>query len=300
MASLIDRTPRQIANLPPVSPLGFGTWRLVAMSRGAARRCVEAALDAGLNLVDTADVYGLDWGGNAFGSVEALLGDVLADAPGLRNRMVLAGKGGIIPGVPYDSSADYLIRACEASLARLRVETIDLYQIHRPDPLTHPAEVARALDRLRTAGKIREAGVSNYTPAQTQALSAHLPFPLATSQPEYSALHTAPMWDGTFDLCAAVGMTPLLWSPLAGGRLASGTDLAADLAAVLDRLAQREGVDRASIAIGFTLALPLAPVTLVGTMDAARLAAMPRVLDIALDRRDVFDIVQASMGKALP
>ena len=75
-----------------------------------------------MNLIDTADVYGLDWGGTAFGSAEELLGEVLQDAPGLREQMVLASKGGIIPGVPYDSA--YLEQACDDSLRRLGVDCL--------------------------------------------------------------------------------------------------------------------------------------------------------------------------------
>ena len=90
-------------------------------------------------------------------------GEIFADAPGLRERMVLATKGGITPPVPYDSSRDYLMQALDASLRRLGVEQVDLYQIHRPDILTHPQEVARTLEDMVAAGKVRAIGVSNYT-----------------------------------------------------------------------------------------------------------------------------------------
>jgi aryl-alcohol dehydrogenase-like predicted oxidoreductase len=93
---------------------------------------------------------------------------VLAAAPQLRDRMVLATKGGITPPVPYDSSPAYLRAACEASLRRMGVDVIDLYQIHRPDLFAHPAEVAATLTGLRDEGKIREVGVSNHTPAKSR------------------------------------------------------------------------------------------------------------------------------------
>ena len=83
-------------------------------------------------LIDNADVYGLDWGVQ-LGESETLLGKVLAGNAALRDRMVLANKGGIIPGIPYIASADYLNAAVDASLTRLQTEHIDLYQIHRPD-----------------------------------------------------------------------------------------------------------------------------------------------------------------------
>ena len=181
-----------------VSALAWGMWRFRGDDLAASRRLVETALEVGIDLFDTADIYG-PGNGEPFGAAEALLGRVFAEAPGLRARMVLATKGGIEMGVPYNSSADYLVRACEASLKRLGVEQVDLYQIHRPDTLAHPAEVAKGLDQLRRAGKIAEAGVSNYSPSQVAALQAHLPFDLASTQPEYSPLAIAPISDGVLD-----------------------------------------------------------------------------------------------------
>ena len=100
---------------------------------------------------------------------------MLAQAPGLRSEIVLATKGGIDPGVPYDSSPAYLESAIDASLKRLGVERIDLWYVHRPDMLTHPADVADTLARLVAKGKLATIGVSNHTVAQVDALMAHLP-----------------------------------------------------------------------------------------------------------------------------
>ena len=120
---------------------------------------------------------------------------------------------------PYDSSpAGAARRRARRRCGACSVDVIDLYQIHRPDMFTHPADVAATLAALRDEGKIREVGVSNHTPAQVDALQAHLPFPLVSNQPEYSAAHLDPLRDGTFDACMRDGITPLAWSPLAGGR----------------------------------------------------------------------------------
>jgi predicted oxidoreductase len=298
--SLVDPHPRRLGPLGDVGPLALGQWRYTTTDRGAARTLLERALDAGLNLVDTADVYGLDWGGAGFGACEELLGRVLAATPGLRGRMVLATKGGIVPPVPYDSSPTALRGACEASLRRLHTDVIDLYQIHRPDLLAHPADVAATLGALREAGKIREVGVSNHTPAQVAALQAHLPFPLLTNQPEYSAIHLHPLRDGTFDACLRDGVTPLVWSPLAGGRLATGEGVRPELVALLDDLAARESVDRATIALAFALAHPSRPVAIIGTQRPERIAEAGRARDVTLERADVYAIIQASEGVPLP
>ena len=283
-----------------MGPLGVGCWRLLARPDDELRAVLETGLDLGMNLVDTADIYGLGWGGQAFGEAEENLGRILAGAPHLRDRMVLATKGGIVPGVPYNSGRDAITAACEASLRRLRTDVIDLYQIHRPDMLTHPAELAEALSALRAAGKIREAGVSNFTPSQHEALAAHLPFALATTQPEYSAACLAPLRDGTFDLCMRGGVLPLAWSPRGGGRLAEGSGERPELLAVLDGLAERESTDRATVALAFVLAHPSRPVALCGTQRPERLTRLATATGVHLDRNDVYDVIEASEGARLP
>ena len=196
--------------------------------------------------------------------------------------------------------ADGLRRACEDSLRRLGVDTIDLYQIHRPDIFTHPAEVAATLTALHDEGKIRAVGVSNHTVAQTVALDAHLPFPLLSTQPEFSAAHLDPMRDGTLDHCMTVGLTPMAWSPLAGGRLATGSGLPDELVNVLDEIASRERTDRASVALAFVLAHPARPIAIIGTQRPERIATSLEAARVTLDRADVYAIVQASEGRPLP
>ena len=271
------------------------------MSAAAAQAGYEAALAAGMNLIDNADVYGLDWGGDGFGAAESLLGEVLKNAPGLRDAMLLATKGGIVPGIPYDSAR--LASACEASLTRLGVERIDLYQIHRPDLLTHPQETARVLEDLRASGKVREIGVSNYSASQTAALQACLSVPLVSQQPEYSALALAPLRDGLFDQCMAQNMAVLAWSPLGGGRLADAAWLEEEkpqLHAVLARLAEREGVDVPTLALAFVLAHPVRPIAIFGSTQVTRIQGAGRALEVTLEREDVYAIVQASQGFPLP
>ncbi len=288
------------AGLDAIGPLGFGCWRLTTEQTSHAQALIETALDLGMNLIDTADVYGLDYGGSGFGGNEEVLGKVLAAAPHLRDRMVLATKGGIMPPIPYDSSDGYLRSAVDASLQRLGVDVIDLYQIHRPDLFAHPRQVADTLGSLVSEGKIRAVGISNHTPAQHDAFVAHLDVPLATSQPEYSPAFLGPMRDGTFDRCMRDGVVPLAWSPLGGGRLMSGDGVPPALIATLDELAGREGVDRAAICYAFVLAHPSAPVALLGTQNPDRLRSAVAALDVRLDRVDVYRIVQDSEGVPLP
>ncbi len=301
MENLVDAGTRVLGHSDiTVGPLAFGCWRFTHEHIRDARTALDSAIANGMHLVDTADVYGLDWGGTGFGACETLLGAVLSDAPELRDQIVLATKGGIHPPVPYDSSPDALRRACEASLHRLAVETIDLYQVHRPDLFGHPETVAATLLALRAEGKIRAIGISNYTPAQHDAIHAFLGEALATTQPQYNAAELGPLRDGTFDRCGRDRVTPLVWSPLAQGHLVSGDGIRPELITVLDSLAAREGVSRAAVAIAFTLAHPTRPVSIVGSQNPEHLHAATAALRVHLDRRDCYRIVAASEGQPLP
>ncbi len=294
--AIVDSSRRRIGDEMTCGPLGFGCWRFVHDDLAAAVDLLEHAVSAGLDLVDTADIYG-----DHVGGAEELLGEVLAADKSLRERIVLATKGGIRPDVPYDSSAAALTAACEASLRRLGVDHVDLYQVHRPDLFAHPGEVAHALARLLADGKVRTVGVSNYSVDQYRALAHHLgPGKLVTSQPEFSAAELAAMRDGTLDWCMRDGLTPLAWSPLAGGRLATGEGVRPELVAVLDGLATREGTDRAAVALAFVLAHPSRPVALIGTQRPERVDAALGALSVQLDRADCYRIVEASEGEPLP
>lgn len=285
----------------PVGPLGWGMWRLRGTDVAQAHGLCEAALAAGMTLFDTADIYGPD-NGEAFGASEALLGKVFAADPGLRQKVVLASKGGIIPPTPYDSSLAYLTAACEASLRRLNTDVLDLYQVHRPDHLAHPAEVAEAFDRLRQAGKIRAAGVSNFTPAQTAALVAHMPFPLSSIQPEFSALAIEGLSDGVLDQAMQHRLAVLAWSPLGQGRLAEpGTDTRAQrVVAVIDRVAAVHATSRTAVALAFVLTHPSRPIALVGSQNPERLHEAAAATTLRLSRQDWYDILVASRGMPMP
>lgn len=285
-----------------ISPLAWGMWRLAENGRTAAEatKLVHAALDAGVTLLDTADIYGFN-GKDGFGDAEALLGQVLAAEPGLRDRMVLASKGGIIPPLPYDQSAQYLAGAIDASLRRLKVETIDLYQIHRPDILTHPQEVARTLEYALAAGKIRTIGVSNFTQGQIEALAHFLDTPLVATQPEISPLRIDCFENGELDQAMRLGLTPLAWSPLGGGRLlapVSARDKA--VATELDRIAAEQGVSRSVAAYGWLMAHPAGIVPIVGSQSTARIAESTQALGMRWTRQDWYAVLVAARGERLP
>lgn len=285
---------------PMVSQIAWGMWRFAGDDVAAARDRVVAALDAGVTLFDTADIYGPD-NGEAFGAAEALLGRVLAAAPELKSRMVIATKGGIVMGTPYDSSPDYLTSAIDASLARMGLDHVALWQIHRPDLLTHPAEVARALEAAHRAGKIGAVGVSNFTPCQVEALAAHLPLPIVSCQPEFSPLALGPLSNGVLDQALARNMAVLAWSPLGGGRLGDPREPRAFAAAqALDAKAGAYGVSRAAAAYSWIMAHPARPIPIVGTQRPDRIAEIPDAFKPRWTRADWYQVLVAAMGEPLP
>lgn len=284
---------------PVVAPIAWGMWRFAGQTETAAQALVEAALDAGITLFDTADIYG--FGEQGFGEAEALLGRVFAASPALRGQMVLATKGGITPPMPYDSSAAWLTRAIDDSLARLNVERVELWQVHRPDILAHPQEVARTLEDAHAAGKIGAVGVSNFSCAQIDALAHYLTIPLATNQPEFSPLHLGPLVDGQFDQAMRMGMAILAWSPLGGGRIAAPTSPREQaVAAALDRVAAAQGVSRTTAAFAWVMAHPARAIPIIGSQNADRIREAASATTVRWTRTDWYAVLVAARGEALP
>lgn len=283
-----------------VSPIAWGMWRFAGVSPAEGRALIEAAFDAGVTLFDTADIYGFD-GSGGFGDAESLLGEVFAETPGLRDRMVLATKGGITPPVPYNSSAAYLAKALDDSLRRMKVDSVDLYQIHRPDILAHPHEVARALDDMVSSGKVKAVGVSNYTPDQTRVLASFLSVPLASQQPEFSPLFLEPLINGLIDHAMELDLAVLAWSPLGGGRIGTpGNPREQAVADALDTVAARFGVSRAAATYSWIMAHPARVIPIVGTQNTARIAELADAFKVGWSRQDWYDVLVAARGERLP
>lgn len=251
-----------------LSPVVAGAWRFAEWQLGVPERLawIEARLDAGITSFDHADIYG-DY------RVEALFGEALAQAPQLRRRMQLVSKCGIRlpsatqPGVRvkhYDTSRAHVLASVHASLAALRTDHLDVLLIHRPDWLMDPAELAATFAELRAAGKVLAFGASNFSVAQFALLHAALP--LATHQVEFSALHPQPLEDGTLDQCLALGLRPMAWSPLAGGRVfTSDTPAAVRLRAELSALQAETGHPPVTLLAAWLMRHPSRPHPIVGS-----------------------------------
>ena len=251
---------------------------------------IEQALELGITSVDHADIY----------TSEAPFGDALALAPHLRQRMEIVGKCGIYGGlygarVPhYNTSRAHIVASVEQSLRHLNTDHLDLLLIHRPDPLMDADEVAEAFATLRAAGKVRHFGASNFNPAQFELLNDRVT--LVTNQIELSPLCLAPLSDGTLDQAQRLRRRPMIWSPLAGGRLFDHPAIAE----TLQELAARYGVAPAVIAYAWLLRHPSQPVVLTGSSRVEALRAAGSAASLTLDREDWFALLLAATGVNVP
>ncbi len=238
----------------------------------------------------------------------------LAAVPGAREKIVIATKGGIRSG-HYNLTAPYLRECVERSLRRMGIDRIDLYQLHRPDPLTHPAETARVLNELLKEKKILHVGVSNYYPEQVRALQRYLDAPLISNQFSFSLANLAPLYegldsgdgrrgDGTLDQCMAMEMTPLAYSPLGGGRLTrpapAGDTRAEKRHAALQALAEKHGATPGQIALAWLLAHPAGVVPLVGSANPEHIREAAGVVTVDLSREEWYGLWSAAWGRGVP
>jgi predicted oxidoreductase len=287
----------------PLSPIVAGVWRMAAWGWTAQDRLrwIEGCVALGVTSFDHADIYGGY-------SVEGLFGEALALAPALRQQIQLVTKCGIQlvhearPATTikhYNTSARHIIASAEQSLRQLRTDVIDVLLLHRPDPLLDADEVATAFDTLRTSGKVKQFGVSNFSPAQFALLQSRTP--LVTNQIEWHPLHQAPLLDGTLDQCQQLRVRPMIWSPLAGGALfRSEADAAVRVRQVLAMIAADVGAAPETVAFAWLLRHPARVIPITGSR---RLEALQHAIDatrLTLDASQWTAIHVAATGKNVP
>lgn len=288
------------------SRMVYGTWRLLAASPSAQEinRLLNVCLEHGLTTLDTAEIYGRY-------EVEKALGAALALSPGLRDKMEIVTKAGIY--VPcayhperrtahYNATGARLVKSLDKSLRWLGTDRIDLFLVHRPDWLTRADDTASGLNQLLRAGKIGAAGVSNYSASQFDLLNAQMEQPLATNQIEFNLLHMEPITDGTLHQCERLGVLPMAWSPLAGGRLLDPENPAAQrlLAAAPGLSARYGGASLEQLAYAWILAHPSCPLLVIGTGKAERIQRAAQAESIALEREDWYALWEAAQGRKVP
>lgn len=268
-----------------VSAIGVGAMLLSLEGRPDERQAVRtlhAALDAGITLVDTADAYCMD--GRETGHNERLVGQAVRSWSGDRDSIVIATKGGHYRSRDgawlVDGRPEYLRRACEASLAALGVDTITLYQHHRPDPAVAYEDSIGALRSLQDEGKVRFVGIGNATVAQIhQAMSI---VEVASVQNQFSpAFRTSAP---EIELCAKQGIAFLAWGPL-GGMSAAGT--LGDRHPAFDQVARSHGVSPQQVCLAWELARAPVVIPIPGTRKPGTILDSSRATELHLDENEL-------------
>ncbi|WP_229415843.1 aldo/keto reductase [Pseudoduganella armeniaca] len=281
-----------------LSRIVAGMWRMGEWNMSPQQRLafIEQCLELGVSSFDHADIYG------GYG-VESLFGEALALQPSLRDRMQIVSKCGIkliSPARPahtiqhYDTTAAHITASVDNSLQALGTTHLDLLLIHRPDPLMDFDEIAEAFEALRAAGKVRHFGVSNFSRHQFECL--HRRVPLATNQVEFSPLHLAPMFDETFDGLQDKGIAPMIWSPLAGGRLFGEDAATVPLRAKLRQVAAETGRSFSSVVFAWIMQLPSRPIPLTGSGRLEAIREAVEATRFMLTRQQWFEILRAARG----
>ncbi|MBS1680843.1 MAG: aldo/keto reductase [Bacteroidetes bacterium] len=277
---------------PTLSRIIAGAWRWHTVSPATVDRLAHVSIDQGITSFDHADIYGDH-------SNEETFGHVLANNSSLRDKMELITKCGIkFPSQKrplsrvkhYDTSLQNIVWSAENSLKMLRTDRLDLLLIHRPDPLLDPHEVAQAFSQLKNQGKVLHFGVSNFTPSQFQMLQKHLPFPLVTNQIEISLSKIDPLFNGDLDLMLELGVSPMAWSPLAGGKLMAGER-------EVFSVATKYEASYSQLALAWLLRHPAAIFPIVGTTQPDRIIEASKSIGINIDRQDWFEMLKWASGK---
>jgi len=302
-----------------IAPLAFGGnvfgW---TADEPTSFRLLDAFVDAGFNLIDTADIYSRWQPGSQGGESETIIGNWLAQG-GRRDKVVIVTKVGMEMGPGKKGlSPAYIAEAAEASLRRLRIDCIDVYLGHRDDPDTPLADTLGAYARLIEQGKVRVVGSSNYSAARLREaldLAANKGLPrLDVAQPLYSLIERDTFEGELRDLCIAENVGVIGFYALANGFLSGKYRSKADMAgrsrgarvekymndrgfrvlAALDAVAARRRAKPAQIALAWLLTRPGLTAPIASATDLGQLRELIAAVDVVLDRDDLAELDKAS------
>ncbi|WP_431124895.1 aldo/keto reductase [Flagellimonas flava] len=274
----------------------WGSWGK-QLSKHGMIELMEHCLENGLTTFDHADIYG-DY------TTEADFGKAFADSGIDRSQIQMVTKCGIqmTSGRDnrlkhYNYGKDYIIWSAEESLRKLKTEYLDLFLLHRPSPLMHPSEIGEAVNHLLESGKIKQFGVSNFTPSQIAMLENVVE--VEANQVEFSLTHTAPMYDGTFDDCIANKRLAMSWSPL-GLVFREENAQTVRINQTLSQLGKKYGVEESEVLLAWMLKHPAVPRPVIGTTTKERIASSAKAVQLDLELQDWFALLEASQGQEVP
>ena len=289
-----------------IPAMALGIMRMDQKSIPEAQVAIQAAYDAGINFIDSADIYG---GGKS----EEIFGQALKGMSIQRDKLFIQSKTGIVPGKRYDFSKKHILENVDSILERMQIDYLDSLVLHRPDALMEPEEVAEAFDELQASGKVRFFGVSNFDTAQFELLQNSLSQRLMFNQLQFGLKHTGMIDFGMhmnmeddasidrdsqfLDYARLHKITVQAWSPFQYG-IFEGTFINNEkfpkLNVELEKLADKYGVGKNAIAASWILRHPANIQMLVGSMNPKHIQDSAQGADINLSRQEWYDLYLAS------
>lgn len=270
------------------------------------------ALENGINVIDTADIYG-------HGLSEKLIGDVITKSPELREKMILQTKCGVVStseGLSYNASKEYILKCVDKSLERLQTDHIEILLLHKPDPLYDPKQIAEAFDELYASGKVLNFGVSNFTSVQTAVIQKYCSRPIAFSQMQFSIAHSlmidaqvnvntnnihATNFDtGILDYCRYNDICMQAYSVVQGeGGCFINNPKYEKLNSVMDKLCKKYNTNKNAIALAWILKHPANIMPIIGSTNLEHIKDSLDALNFTLTRQEWFNLYTAC-DKPLP
>ncbi|MDC2845908.1 aldo/keto reductase [Limosilactobacillus mucosae] len=302
--------------------VALGIMRMGTLPVEDCTKALLAAHEAGINFIDSADIYGRD-PKLGRGSSEIHFGQALKQSGLKRSDFFIQSKGGLYADetgqiTRYDSSKKHLIKSVDGILQRMGIDYLDSFLLHRPDPLMEPDQIAAAFDELQQAGKVRHFGVSNFNPQQIELLQQVCSQHLLIDQLQFSIMHTGMidfglhtnMTDpasishdgGLLEYLRCKHMTIQTWSPFQYGTFAGtfiDNEEFYELNVVLKQLADKYHVSKNAIAVAWILRHPAKMQVLLGTMNPQHILDSAKGSDVTLTAQEWYDVYLAA-GNTLP
>lgn len=281
-----------------IGVMRWGIWG-ANLSAKEVQNLIEVSVNENLTTFDHADIYGGY-------TTEELFGKAFSEMKIEREKIQIVTKCGIciptekknFPLKYYNYSKEYILNQVDESLKNLKTDYIDLLLLHRPSPLMNPEEIAAAFGILRSSGKVRDFGVSNFTTSQFDLISKCFP-QLVTNQVEISLTETKSFYDGTIDQMMMKKLKPMAYSVL-GSYFSEDSEKTARIKSVIDGLMQKYNADEAQLLLAFLLKHPARILPIIGTSKAENIKSLKKSLEIDLEIEDWFMMLEASVGKKVP
>ncbi|MFT3794411.1 aldo/keto reductase [Flavobacterium sp.] len=276
--------------------MNWGVWDK-NLSTSDMAHLIHMCAENKITTFDHADIYGGY-------TTEAQFGKGFAESGVSRDKLQFISKCGIQHTEGrnnkvkhYDYSKDYIVNSVEQSLKNLQTDYLDILLLHRPSPLMQTEEIAVAVTKLKTEGKIVDFGLSNFTASQTALIQKFTK--VDCNQIQFSATHFEPMLDGSLDYMQLHDIKPMAWNPL-GTIFREDTDQTRRLKKLLAELVAKYHVGSDLILLAWILQHPAGIVPVAGTVNVARIQYLKTVTDLKLDLTDWFAIWTESMGTKVP